>query len=607
VCGIAGFYGVGLPNPDRLKATLNAQRHRGPDGDGFFMKKMSSCGVALTHNRLAIIDLETRSDQPFYYDESSLVFNGEIYNYSELRQELEGLGHCFSTNGDTEVLAHALREWGTNALNKFEGMWAFAWFDEKTESLLLSRDRFGEKPLFIWKRNEQLYFASEIKGLATMAGEWPALNQTHLLRYLINGYKSLFKVQESFYIDVEELPRASYLLISTLNIGKPTTYWQPERNIIDSMSYEDAVDATKEALIASMGLRLRADVPLAFCMSGGVDSNSLISIAKRIYNHDVHGFTIMNTDKRYEESSLVEHATEQLRLRHTPIYLQSDHFLENLKSLVLQHDAPISTISFYVHSQLMRAVSLEGYKISISGTAADELFSGYYDHHNLFLYEAAKNKNNYHNELTAWQQYQAKYVRNPYLRDPNLFLKNPSFREHIFLNNSVFSDRLKTPWKEEFSETYYDEDLLRNRMLNELFCESVPVSLREDDLNAMKYSVENRSPFLDSTLFETAYSIPTRHLIKSGRTKSVLRDSMRGIVPDLILDNRRKVGFNAPIDHLLNLSKPDVRASILDDSPIYDIVKKTSIENLVNQSKLPNSESKYLFNFLNAKMFLEAK
>lgn len=607
MCGIAGFYGVGLPNPDRLKATLNAQRHRGPDGDGFFMKKMSSCGVALTHNRLAIIDLETRSDQPFYYDESSLVFNGEIYNYSELRQELEGLGHCFSTNGDTEVLAHALREWGTNALNKFEGMWAFAWFDEKTESLLLSRDRFGEKPLFIWKRNEQLYFASEIKGLATMAGEWPALNQTHLLRYLINGYKSLFKVQESFYIDVEELPRASYLLISTLNIGKPTTYWQPERNIIDSMSYEDAVDATKEALIASMGLRLRADVPLAFCMSGGVDSNSLISIAKRIYNHDVHGFTIMNTDKRYEESSLVEHATEQLRLRHTPIYLQSDHFLENLKSLVLQHDAPISTISFYVHSQLMRAVSLEGYKISISGTAADELFSGYYDHHNLFLYEAAKNKNNYHNELTAWQQYQAKYVRNPYLRDPNLFLKNPSFREHIFLNNSVFSDRLKTPWKEEFSETYYDEDLLRNRMLNELFCESVPVSLREDDLNAMKYSVENRSPFLDSTLFETAYSIPTRHLIKSGRTKSVLRDSMRGIVPDLILDNRRKVGFNAPIDHLLNLSKPDVRASILDDSPIYDIVKKTSIENLVNQSKLPNSESKYLFNFLNAKMFLEAK
>ncbi|MGI8727657.1 MAG: asparagine synthase-related protein, partial [Solirubrobacterales bacterium] len=181
----------------------------------------------------------------------------------------------------------------------------------------------------------------------------------------------------------------------------------------------------------------------------------------------------------------------------------------------------------------------------------------------------------------------------------------PSRREHIFLDAEVFADALHADFDEPFTETDYTDDLLRNRMLNELFHEAVPVILAEDDLNAMSCSIENRSPFLDRELFEFSLEIPTRWLIRDGMAKAVLRDSMRGIVPQRILDNRRKVGFNAPLRSLMDTDDPEVVDYLLDDGPIFDHVKRERIEQLLAQEELPNSRSKFLFNFVNAKMFLE--
>jgi asparagine synthase (glutamine-hydrolysing) len=196
-------------------------------------------------------------------------------------------------------------------------------------------------------------------------------------------------------------------------------------------------------------------------------------------------------------------------------------------------------------------------------------------------------------------------VRNPFLSDPDLFRRDPGFRDHIFLDAAGFSQYLREPWSEPFAETRYSDDLLRNRMLNELFHEAVPVILHEDDLNAMYYSIENRSPFLDRALFEWSCRIPTRHLMKNGYAKRVLRESMRGIVPGAILDSRRKVGFNAPIFDFLDPRDPDTRAQLLDDSPIFDLVRKEKMEQLLDAAFLPNSQSKFLFYFLCAKLFLE--
>lgn len=607
MCGIAGYCGPQLPSPDRLGATVDALSHRGPDGHGVYIRQAEDASVALVHRRLAIIDLDHRSDQPFRFDESVLVFNGEIYNYVELRRELEALGHRFDTSGDTEVLAHALRQWGKGALDRVEGMWAFAWYDERRRQLLLSRDRFGEKPLHLWRRDGGVYFASEVKGLAALVGEWPAVNEAHLLRYLINGYKSLYKTTDTFHVGVEELPIGTTMSIGEAGAGTPRPYWTPDVAERPAMSYADAVAATREALIEAVRLRMRSDVPLAFCMSGGIDSNSLISIARRVLGLDVHGFTIVNTDARYEEQSLVEAVVEELGLRHTSVPVEPVGFLDNLRGLVRMHDAPVYTISYYVHWQLMKAIAGAGYKVTISGTAADELFTGYYDHHNLYLYEVAGDPVLHAEALLHWRTHLSGVVRNPYLQDPDLYLKDPTVRDHIYLNNDVFAGWLHRPWAEGFTEHDYGRGLLRNRMLNELFVEGSRVILHEDDLNAMSFSMENRSPFLDRRLFEVAYSIPVRHLVRDGRAKAVLRDAMRGIVPDAILDNRRKVGFNAPILDLLDVKQPDVRAFLLDDGPVYDLVRKAPIEQLLSKTELPNSVSKFLFYFVNMKMFLEQR
>ncbi len=605
MCGIAGYIGKFLPNPIHLKQTSKILEHRGPNDEGFYTHKYHKNNVTLIHRRLSIIDLDVRSNQPFTYNGTVLVFNGEIYNYIEIRKTLEELGHTFVTQGDTEVLIHALCQWGQNAHDRLEGMWAFAWYNEKDGTLLLSRDRFGEKPLYFWQKNNGFYFSSEIKGLATLAGEWPNINESHLLRNLVNGYRSLYKTRETFFKEVRELPPGNFLKLNSSSNISFQKYWKFSYVEKKKIKYSDVIENTKEGVINAVRLRMRSDVPVAFCMSGGVDSNSLISIASKTLGFDVHGFTIVSRDERYEEQELVNKAVKKLGIQHTSIELNQENFLENLRNLIKAHDSPIYTISYYVQWQLMQAMASKGFKVTLSGTGADELFTGYYDHHNLYLYEIYQNKKLYNESLEFWKKYQSKIVRNPYLKNPKLFIENKDFRDHIYLNNELFSSWLKKKWSEPFSETDYVPNILRNRMLNEMFTESVPVILHEDDLNAMYFSMENRSPFLDRFLFEFAYSIPTSYLIKNGFAKSVLRDAMRGIVPDEILDQRRKVGFNASIKELLNIKDPKIKEYLLDNSPVYDLVNKQKIEQLLKQDDIPNSKSKFLFNFINTKIFME--
>ena len=184
---------------------------------------------------------------------------------------------------------------------------------------MLSRDRFGEKPLYLWSKDRGFYFASEVKALASLAEESPKINENHLLRNLANGYKSIFKTKETFFRDIKELPPGTYLKIDSNKIYKPKKYWSPQLKEDDNLTYAEAVDMTRESLIKAVKLRMRSDVRLAFCMSGGVDSNSLISIASKVLGCDVHGFTIVNTDSRYEEQSLVNQVVKELDIQHTEI------------------------------------------------------------------------------------------------------------------------------------------------------------------------------------------------------------------------------------------------------------------------------------------------
>ncbi|MDB5104276.1 MAG: hypothetical protein JWP91_1965 [Fibrobacteres bacterium] len=606
MCGIAGYYGPEELDPAALDACLTLMGRRGPDAHGAY-RHVSPQGrhVCLLHSRLSIIDLDPRSNQPFRDASKVIAFNGEIYNYLELRKRLEGEGRAFRTHGDTEVLIAALGAYGVKALDLCDGMWAFACYDEGTGDLMLSRDRFGEKPLFLYKRGGGIFFGSEIKFIRALSGDAPGLNAEKLNRYLVNGYRALFKSEDSYFLGVESLPAATVEIVDAAGAGTRERYWDFAFRPDAGMGYGDAVEELRAILIDSVKLRLRADVPIAFCMSGGIDSNSLVAIAKKRLGYQVHGFTIANTDSRYEEMDLVEQAVRELGIKHTAIRLSTEGFLPRLKDLVAYHDSPVATISYYVHWLLMESVRDHGYKISVSGTAADELFTGYYDHHLAYLREVEGDAELYAASLANWNRHIRPVVRNPHFQDPRLFSDRPGFRGHLYMETDGFSAYLSKPWSEAFAERAYAGDILRNRMLNEMFHEVVPMILHEDDLNAMYFSIENRSPFLSRDLFEFSLRVPTRHLIRDGYTKALLRDAMHGLVPEAILRKRQKVGFNAPVLDLLDVKDPQVKAYLLDDGPIFDHIDRAKMETLLAKPAISDSENKFLFSFLSAKAFLE--
>lgn len=607
MCGLAGFVGTRAVEPGRVADCLRTLAHRGPDAEGCCAwTTVSGRHVQFVHTRLAIIDLDSRANQPFTDGPRTLIYNGEIYNYLEVRTALAKEGVAFRTESDTEVLLRAIDRWGwATALDRCEGMWAFAIYDARDGSVTLSRDRFGEKPLYLFREDTGIYFGSELKNIAALRGRRLDVDIDHLYRYLINGYKALYKADRGFFDGVRTVEPGTLLHIDASGGERVERYWTPSIEINDSMSYEDAVAGARERLIDAVRIRLRADVPLAFCMSGGVDSNALIAIARRVFDYDVHGFTIQNSDARYEEQDLVDYAVRELGIRHTGIPADTDDFLPKLRRLVRQHDAPVYTITYFAHWLLMEQIASAGYKISISGTAADELFTGYYDHHLAYLAEVRGDAAQHTASVAAWKTHIQPIVRNPFLQNPDAFVDAPGMRDHIYLDADAFAGYMQRLWQEPFTETVYSASLLRNRMLNELFHEAVPVILHEDDLNAMAFSIENRSPFLDRRLFEFTASMPSRHLIRDGYAKAVLRDAMAGIVPPRILESRRKVGFNAPILGFLDPADPETRAALLDESPIFEHVRRDRIERLIDKPDLPNSESKFLFYFLNAKMFLE--
>jgi asparagine synthase (glutamine-hydrolysing) len=604
MCGIAGHIGPVVPGPGRIAATLTCLKQRGPDANGQFQTGAGAENITLLHTRLAIIDLDGRADQPFRRDGLTLVFNGEIYNHVEVRARLERLGVNFTTRSDTEVLLEAYRQWGETCVDHLEGMWAFAIHDAARHRLFISRDPFGEKPL-LWRQNRDgVWFASEVRALGALSGQPLQVNQRTVRRYLVNGYKSLFKSPDLFHQDIHELPPGCNLTVGGNGDVTINRYWQPAYRPDTTMSFDDAVEGIRHHLTDSVRMRLRADVPIAFCLSGGVDSAALASFAAKKCGAEISSFSIIDPDPRYNESENIEATVADLQCDHHAIHLKQASDLDRLDGLIRYHGLPVATSSYYVHAMLSEAMQERGFKVAVSGTGADELVSGYYDHFNLHLH-AMKGHRNRDDRIAEWREHLSPIVRNPHLRNPLLYDDDPDFRGHIYLNADVFSDYLNDPFEEPFTEAALSDDLMRNRMLNELCHEAVPVIVREDDLNSMKSSIENRSPYLDRALCDFAYTIPPEHLIRGGYAKAPLRAASEGILNDQVRLDRHKKGFNAAFRSLFDLDNPKTRERILDDGPIFDLVKRNSIEEAMRMDDMPNSFSKFLFSFVSAKLFME--
>ncbi|HPJ96675.1 MAG TPA: asparagine synthase (glutamine-hydrolyzing) [Syntrophales bacterium] len=607
MCGVAGYIGSNKIDEGRIVATMSKMINRGPDHQAFRTFQENDLNVYLLHSRLSIIDLDPRSHQPFTIGNCSIVYNGEIYNYLELREELKKEGVYFRTTSDTEVLLQAYLKYGPACVKRFEGMWAFAIWDQDNRRLLLSRDRFAEKPLYYHLAKDGIFFASEIKALKELSGIHFDINRRQLLRYLALGYKSLYKQRETFFEKIEEVPYASSILINADLSFKIERYWEPVVNP-QLMSLEEAIETSRYHLFESVRIRLRSDVPLAFCLSGGVDSASLVSIAAKQFNSDVSTFSIIESDERYNEYDNIMATVNDIGCKHHLISIPQHAGIENLRALIRYHDVPVATTTYYVHSLLSKQISQSGYRVAFSGTAADELYTGYYDHFLLHLNEV-RNQTDYDEYLADWQTNIARFVRNPILKDPDLYSRDPNFREHVFDNHSEFRNWL-TPesaryFDEAFTETCFCKSLLRNRMLNELFHEATPVILHEDDLNSMCYSIENRSPYLDSRLFEFLFSVPSEYLIRNGYGKYLLRESVKGVLNDQVRLDRQKKGFNASINSLIDLKSQQVRDELLEPhNPVFTLVQHNKVVPLFDQNELPNHYSKFLFSIINTSLFL---
>jgi asparagine synthase (glutamine-hydrolysing) len=486
-------------------------------------------------------------------------------------------------------------------------MWSFAWYDTIQNSLILCRDRFGEKPLFVWKQKNGIYFGSELNSLFIYAGFKAQVNRRMLARYLYEGYRSMHRDVNTFFEGINQVESGSYLSMRSLNVQESTKYWEPNWNKSQELSRTESIDLVREAMINAVKLRLRADVPIAFCMSGGIDSNSLIGIAKNCLNYEPHGFTLIGSDKRYQEEGMVDIMAKNCGIKNTKIELSSEGSFGKLKDLVSLKCQPVATISYFIHWQMMQLISQMGYKVSISGTGADEIFSGYYDHHLLYLASISQGTDFHVNSVNNWKKYVKPQVRNELLRNPYKYCVDPEARNHIYADSMMFVTEEGKKLLNGFSEVKYTDDLMRNRMLNELFHESVPVMLQEDDFNSMYYSIENRSPFLDRKLVEGVYgSVPTIRLIEDGKAKFILREAMRGIVPEQIINNRKKIGFNADINDILDFGNDrELWEYLNEDSEIYNLVDKTSVQALAVQSTKSNADSKFLFSVLCTKLFLD--
>lgn len=602
MCGIAGYIGKNELTQETINHTLDSMKNRGPDKRSFKTFKSTNDVKHFLHSRLSIIDLHERADQPFTMDGCTIIFNGEIYNYLELRTFLEKEGHNFKTQSDTEVLLKYYLVYGEGCVSFFEGMWAFAIYDSRQEITFISRDRFGEKPLYYYQDAALLYFGSEIKFLKAMTNNRFRINESQLLRYMVNGYKSLYKHGETFYQNVHEVPAGTNFVIKNNQIEKKR-YWTPSYNPV-AMTTKEAIEGAKHHLMESLRIRLRSDVPLVFCLSGGVDSSTLASIAAKAFNYKVITYSILDNDERYNEYENIKATVDDLGCESHYIELNHQNSISRLKDLISYHDGPIATITYFVHSQLSEAISKDGHRVVISGTSADELFTGYYDHFNLHLYEM-RNHPSFNQKVQEWKDGIGKHVRNPILQNPCFYIENPQFRDHIYFQNDIFAEYLTKPFKEDFFENQYTSSLLRNRMLNELMVEATPVILHEDDLNSMRYSLENRSPYLDTRLFNFANSIPSELLIQKGFGKYLLREAGKGYLNDKVRLDVQKKGFNASIHSVFDLKGKETQEYLLENGPLFDIIKRDRFTKLFESDYLENSDSKFLFSIINAKMFLD--
>ena len=603
MCGIAGYFGREKISNYTIRSCLKLMRNRGPDSQNFY-KSEKGKNIYLLHSRLSIIDLNDRSNQPFQNQDLVLIFNGEIYNYKELRKKIKKR-YKFITQSDTEIIIAYFKIFGIKCFDFFEGMWSIAIFNKKTNEIVLSRDRFGEKPLYIFETKHGIFFGSEIKYIKILSKLKFDINLEKINDYLQFGYKSVFKNNQSFFKNIYSLNQGTYLK-SNLNKTIQNNYWSISKKKLNKAKLSKLIEAHKIKFFESLKIRLRSDVPIALCLSGGIDSATLAGVSKIKFKKKIEAFSIIDEkDQRYNERVNINKITKFLKIKSNYIRIKNKLDFKRLRKQIKYHESPIFTITNYLQNFLAENISKKKYKVVLSGSGADEIYSGYYDHQLMYLFEVRKNKKMFLKHLDLWKKNILPKIRNKYFRDPFLFIKNKNERNYIYDHNKELKEFFINPKKNKFREKNFNKSLLKNRMINEIVHENVPIFTHSEDLNFMQYSIENRSPYLSRSLFELSLETPSKYLMQDGFTKYMLRNISKNFIPDDIRNDRQKKGFNASINSLINLKSKKFKDFFNKKSEIFKIVNKKKILEEINKGNNENYFSKFVFSFISAKIFLE--
>jgi asparagine synthase (glutamine-hydrolysing) len=545
MCGISGMFTTGDPaRASRIvEAIVRRQRHRGPDAQAVKTYRAKAFSVVLGHNRLSIIDLSESANQPMQ-DASGryhLVFNGEFYNYLEVREELRAHGIQFRTQSDTEVLIEAFKLWGTDSFGRMNGMFAFALLDEKAERLYLVRDRFGVKPLYYYSEGKDLAFASEPGEIATQYGL--GANFEFIARGL---RRSVFEngSEESQYAGITSLPAGCFIEVSAKN-GIPQAksgQWYDLRHEVErtkeelrTLSNREIIDRLNDLIDSSVELRLRADVPIALSLSGGLDSNIICaSLCKS--GRGLEAFSYGKPDDEKSEGPIVKRTGERLGVKvHWIDPTEADVLDAYLRTLKYQ-DEPFVNGAQVAQFLICERAHQHGFKVLLGGQGADEAFMGYRKY---FPFAAVVNAREKHFVRAASFAIQTAAVAWSERRQTAAF-----WRQRKTFSMEDCTSRLELP-----PPSLADSNRLKSgqktweRQLEDVTRFSLPTLLRYEDRNSMAHSLEGRLPFMDYRIVELGLALPDELKMRKAFGKWALREATKGLIPDEIRATRSKVGF----------------------------------------------------------------
>jgi asparagine synthase (glutamine-hydrolysing) len=567
MCGIIGALGQDLPSDlsQRLESGMGLMKHRGPDDQGREIVSLDETTVALGHMRLSIIDLSASGRQPMTSGDGRyvMVFNGEIYNYRELRTELESKGVKFRSNTDSEVLLEAWALWGEDCLERLTGMFAFVILDRAEQSLTCARDAFGIKPFFYSLSEGNFFFASEIPALQQLLRGRSKLNLQRAYDYLV--YDSYDDQESTFREGVSQLMPGHCLKVGLRNQKASIEieqWWIPAIRERTDLSFNDAADQLRVRFLDSIRLHLRSDVPFGANLSGGLDSSAIVcGIRKLEPDIPLHTFTFVARNSPLNEESWADKVNKHVNAIGHKVTIEGDEFYDDLEKIVSVQGEPFGSTSIYAQYRVYQFAKEQGITVTLDGQGADEMLAGYHGYPQARLHSLLEKKEclSILRFLRNWPKWPGRPAFKGYLYLAELLLPQSSWFDSSRLRGKNPNPSwLHTNALKEQGVTLREPRTLIDRgdAVGRRLVESLRHALTNNklihllrilDRNSMSWSMESRVPFLTVDMVEFLLGLPEEFLLsKEGQTKRVFREAMRGIVPDDIIARKDKVGFVTP-------------------------------------------------------------